>query len=255
MDAIRHRLLICLFMLLIIVPKSRAVIIRFEDLPSPPATNASTGMLEANGSLNYGGVLWDSRITITGINYAVAGPESGPYFSAGAPDGGDYYITNNTDTTEDPATTDGNGITLTTTMVLRGAYFGAVELYGYYPGEGAVQVTIHAMNGDTVLDSLTFDLTLNEQTGGPENTPVAMTYFDTSAFEALTGITGYVIDRTANPAVEPNVGFTGWAADNFDFVDIPEPVTTGWVVGSALGLLAMLRKTSRKRPDSTPSQP
>jgi len=222
---------------------SPAEIVGFEDLPSPPGLTASTGLYYANdASSDYGGVVWDDRVEVVGKDYEVS--SSGPLFSGGAPGGGSYYITNNTDDTGDPATAYGQAITLATTQVLMGAYFGSNEYYGYHVGEGATQVQITAMSGAAELETLTFDLVLNTETDGPTNTPVGMTYFDTSDFADLTGITGYVIDRTPNSNGDPTAA--SWVADNFDFAAVPEPRDLAVLAMGAL-LLAWWRN-SRQTP-------
>ena len=117
----------------------------------------------------------------------------------------DHFITN------ESSMDGGNGITLTTTMVLTGGSFGQVEYYGF--GGGADAITIHALNGSTSLGFVTF--TLPESNAGQ---PEPLSFVDTSSFTGLSGITGYRIDRNTPAPFADN-----WVADDLQFVPVPEP--------------------------------
>lgn len=105
-----------------------------------------------------------------------------------------------------------DGITLGTSMRLLSARFGRIEYYGF--GGGADQVTIHALGaGGGILESLSFDLP-EANPGDPE----PLSYFATSSFASLTGITGYRIDRH-----ELGSQNGSWVADDFVFAPVPEP--------------------------------
>lgn len=181
------------------------VVATFEGLPTAPAVAGATGLEYANGSggLNYLGVSWDPDFYVVGDEYAVG--TGGPVF--GVPHSGHYVVTNHSGKT---------GVFLTTSQVLTGAWFGRNEYYGY--GGGADQVTIVALNGSTELASIVFDL--------PENHPgqaEPLSFVDTSSFAALTGITGYRIDRRELGSQSGN-----WVADDFQFQapgQVPEPVS------------------------------
>ncbi|MDP2835346.1 MAG: PEP-CTERM sorting domain-containing protein [Pseudomonadota bacterium] len=199
---------------------AQAVLATFDGLATPPALDSSTGLFFANnGSSIYGGVTWDSRFTVVGDAYRVD-PPSGPLF--GLPHSGQYFVTNG-------GTGAGNdGLTINTSMVLTGAWFGRNEYYGF--GAGADQITLNAMNGAAVLASVVFDLP-ELLTGLPE----VLSFVDTGAFAALTGITGYRIDRREIGTLAGN-----WVADDFTFVaasGVPEP-SSGWLM--AVGLLLLL---------------
>jgi hypothetical protein len=198
--------------------ESQAGIITFDDLPSPPATDSLTGLFFANNSRAlYQGVTWDSRVDVVGDAYRVDTGTPGPLF--GIPHSGHFFITN--------GGVDNDGIVLTTDQILRGAWFGQNQYYGF--GSGADQVTINALRGTTVLASVVFDLPPPAVPGQPG----LMGFADTSRFASLTGITGYRIDRHELGSQTGN-----WVADDFSFApaSVPEPSSLGL---SVLGLLAL----------------
>lgn len=206
---------------------AQADLATFDDLGAPPALDSATGLYFANGaSSSYAGVTWDSRFTVVGDAYRVAG-SSGPLF--GLPHSGNYFVTNQ-------ATGAGNdGLSIDTTQVLTGAWFGRNEYYGF--GAGADQISIHALNGSTVLASVVFDL--------PEllsGLPEVLSFVDTSSFMALSGITGYRIDRRELGTLSGN-----WVADDFTFVaarDLPEPAS-GLLAAAGLLLLGWITARGR----------
>jgi hypothetical protein len=197
----------------------------FDDLFSPPALTSTTGLTFTTApgdGLSYAGVVWDSRVTVVGDQYKV--DSGGPLF--GLPHSGNYFITNE-------STDGGDGITLATTQVLTGAWFGRNEYYGF--GGGADAITIIALAGATPLGSVSFNLP-EVAAGQPE----MLSFVDTSAFTGLVGITGYRIDRNA-----PEASATNWVADDFQFspAAIPEPSTAA----AAAGILALAFVASRRR--------
>jgi hypothetical protein len=201
--------------------ESRAGLVTFDDLPSPPATDSLTGLFFANNnSALYQGVTWDSRVNVVGDAYRVDPVTPGPLY--GIPHSGHYFITN--------GGVDNDGILLTTDQVLLGAWFGRNEYYGF--GSGADQVTINALSGTTVLASVVFDLPAPAVAGQPG----LMGFANTSRFASLTGITGYRIDRHELGSQTGN-----WVADDFSFAaaSVPEPPSAGLL---ALGLLAPVGK-------------
>lgn len=119
-----------------------AAVVGFEDLPLPPGVAGQTGLFYANAdSATYQGVTWDARTRVVGADYRIDTATPGPRY--GLPHTGQYFITNEGDG-------DGNdGLLLTTTLVLTGAWFGRNEYYGF--GAGADQVAIHALQGAAVL--------------------------------------------------------------------------------------------------------
>lgn len=223
------RQLVSLIALLWAGVSAQAALVTFDDLGAPPPVDSATGLFFANGaSSSYGGVTWDSRFTVVGDAYRVDTATPGPLF--GLPHSGHYFVTNQGDGAGN------DGLTLSTTMVLTGAWFGRNEYYGF--GAGADQVTIRALSGATVLASVVFDL--------PEllaGLPEVMSFVDTSSFTTLAGITGYRIDRRELGTLAGN-----WVADDFTFVaarDLPEPATV-WLLLSALLLSVVARPVRRQ---------
>jgi hypothetical protein len=203
-----HRLLAGVLLVCASSAGTAAVTLTFDDLPSPPATDTSTGIQFANGgSTLYQGVVWDSRLTVVGDEYRVQTAPPGPLF--GIPHSGHYFVTNDNGIVDGEFTND--GIVLGTSLRLLGAWFGRNEYYGF--GAGADQVTIHALGPAGILASLSFDLP-STNPGSPE----PLSFFDTSAFASLTGITGYRIDRRELGSQAGN-----WVADDFVFAPVPEP--------------------------------
>jgi hypothetical protein len=209
------------------VPVS-ALTVGFEDLPFPPAPNGTTGLQYAtasgDGSL-YSGIVWDSRVVVAGSQYRVDTATPGPLF--GLPHSGAHFITN------ESSMDGGNGITLATTMVLTGGWFGQVEYYGF--GGGADAITIHALNGSTSLGFVTF--TLPESNAGQ---PEPLSFVDTSSFTGLSGITGYRIDRNSPEPFADN-----WVADDLQFVPVPEPRAMAMAAGILMVGFAAWRRCSR----------
>lgn len=203
-----------------------AVTATFDDLTVPPALNDSTGLkyTTAPGQNGlYQGVTWDDRVTVVGDEYRVDTSTPGPLF--GLPHSGDYFITNE-------STDGGNGIMLTTDLLLSGAWFGRNEYYGF--GGGAETITITALNGSTDLVSVFFALpeTLNGQ-------PEPLSFVDTSDFLSLTGVTGYRIDHTTSNSFNHN-----WIADDFQFAEpVPEPgIAAAFPAVAMLGFAAGRRR-------------
>ena len=196
----------------ILAGAAQAVTLGFDDLATPPAIAAATGLFFVNNdSASYGGVVWESGLTVADREYrvdtgSIVDPvrPRGPLF--GIPRSGQYFLTNG-----------GNGVSndamlLTTNLVLTEAWFGRNEYYGF--GGGADQITIHALAGVTSLGSVS--LNLPELSAAQAET---LSKIDTSGFRLLTGITGYRIDRR-----EPGTQSGNWVADDFTFVTaVPEP--------------------------------
>ncbi len=207
------------------------VLASFDDLPAPPALTSATGLYYANGgSLNYKNVIWDERFSVVGDAYRVAPPD-GPVF--GLPQSGHYFVTNVAAQFGGEFTND--HLFITTDQVLTEAWFGQNEYYGY--GGGADEVTVHALHGFDVLASVSLALP-DDLDGQPE----PLRRMDTSAFLALSGITGYRIDRHERGSLSGN-----WVGDNFVFQpaqQIPE-APTGWLTLMGLGALAVRRRARR----------
>jgi hypothetical protein len=178
----------------------------FDDLSRPPALNSSTSLPSANNdSTVYGGVIWDPRFSVVGDQFRVNPPPNPPPNPVyGIPHSGHFFVTNDTGA---------DGLTITTPLVLTGAWFGRNEYFGF--GGGADQVTITAVSGTTDLSSVVFDLP-------PETTPGVpnpLSFVDLSSFESLSGITGYRINRHV-----PRDFAVNWVADDFQFsAVVPEP--------------------------------
>jgi hypothetical protein len=203
------------------------IIATFDDLPTPPPLDGATGLQSANNnSLVYGGIAWDSGFSVVGDQYRVnplPNPPPNPVF--GIPHSGHYFVTNGNGD---------SGLTITTGLVLTGAWFGRNEYYGF--GGGADQVTIVAMSGSTDLASVVFDLPPETHPGEPN----PMSFDDLSRFAALSGITGYRVDRHA-----PSQFAVNWVADDFQFVSVvPEPGSLA-LSASALPAVAVLLRRRR----------
>jgi MYXO-CTERM domain-containing protein len=208
---------------------SASVFVGFEDLSTPPALTASGSLFEANGnSLNYGGVVWDNRVRVTGSQNRTGNDLNNPL--SGLPRGGSsYFLTN------EAYPDAGGGILLQTTQVLEGAWFSQVEYYGY--GHPSMTITIEALNGVTVLGSASVVLSANAG-----STPLPMEFLDSSAFSSLSGITGYRINQDPLEA-----GSRYWSADDFQFAAVPEPGLVGVAAAGALGLFAVGARRRRCR--------
>ena len=209
------------------IATAQAVTLTFDALPTPPPLDALGGLYYANADSSlYGGVVWDSGLAIGGDELRVQTfPTPGPLF--GIPHSGRRFLTNQ-----------GNGVSndamlLSTPLVLTGAWFGRNEYYGF--GGGADSVTLHALNGSTVLASVSLALP-EDHPGQPE----PLSFMNTSVFTTLTGITGYRIDRTELGSQSGN-----WVGDDFSFTSaVPEPSSGLWLLGLA-GVGAAVR---RRRP-------
>lgn len=184
----------------------------FDDLATPPALDGATGFEFANGgSLVYAGAAWDGLFNVVGDAYRVD-PVEGPLF--GLPHSPHYFVTNGNGE---------NGLTIATTQVLKGAWFGRNEYYGF--GGGADQVTIVALAGELELGTVVADLP--DATAGQ---PEPLLLVDTGHFASYTGITGYRIDRHATGEFNGN-----WVADDFTFAaPVPLPAPLGLLAGGVV---------------------
>lgn len=209
-----------------------AVTASFDDLPTPPAVNDVAGLFYANaGNASYKGVVWDSRFRVVGDEVRI--DPAGPLF--GLPKSPHYFVTNETATVGTTFTND--RLLMTTTRVLTEAWFGQNEYYGY--GGGADQVTVHALNGGDILASVSLELP-DDAPGQPE----PLRRMDTSVFAALSGITGYRIDRRA-----PQVFSDNWVGDNFVFQS-PVPESSALSLFT-LGIVSGLAWRARQRVTGT----
>ncbi len=212
------------------VTLAQTITASFDDLSALPAVNAATGLYFANGdSLLYQGVIWDERFKVVGAAYRVDPETPGPLY--GIPHSGNFFVTSEFD---DPLN---DGLSITTPLRLTGAWFGRNAYYGF--GAGADQVTIHAVSGAQVMESVVFDL--------PDTNPgdpAPLQFVNTAdSFAGLVGITGYRIDRRALGEQNGH-----WVADDFTFAAIspvPEP-TPALMWLAALGVLLAGNRVAKK---------
>ena len=229
-----------------------AVTATFDDLLTAPALDGSTGLFFANGGSSvYAGVTWDSRFTVVGDQYRTQPGSAAPFAPQGPlfgiPNSGHYFVSNESAIVDGGTVATNDGLTITTSKVLTGAYFGRNEYYGF--GGGADQITITALHGGTAsVDSVTFDLPeLRHSAPGfagfiGSGEPEFLSFADTSAFTSLTGITGYRIDRRELGTQSGN-----WVADDFTFVaaaPVPEPETFAMLL-AGLGLVVWVGRPRR----------
>ncbi len=222
--------LLALSALMLAGASAHAGLATFDDLAAPPAVDSSESLVIANnGSAVYGGVTWDSRFQVVGDAYRIDTATPGPLF--GLPQSGHYFVTNR------DSGSGNDGLTINTDKVLTGAWFGRNEYYGF--GGGADQITLNAMNGIAVLASVVFDLP--ELVAGQAE---QLSFVDTSAFAALSGITGYRIDRR-----EIGTQAGNWVADDFTFVNagLPEPGSV-WLMAAGLLLIPGWKRKNPKAP-------
>ena len=201
----------------------------FDNLPTQGATNQSLSFEDSNGGSNtFQGVTFNAnQFKVTGDDYRVGGAAPNPAF--GLPHSGHFFLNN--------ANTPNDGVVLTTSLVLTEAWFGRNEYYGYGGGASDVTVTAFGVNGDlgSVAISLpdTFPYTGNlpspNQSIG-NGLPDPMVRMDTSNFLALSGITGYRINR-----IEIGSSTGNWVADDFTFTQaVPWETDALPIVGSTL---------------------
>jgi hypothetical protein len=186
------------------VPVATAGVLTFEEFAVLPNNADYAQLSEATAALYgeenanyYGGVLWD--FWALGSDRLVAQPDASDYWcSTGTqsfihPHSGHIALFNSAGY---------GGLGFSTTQTLTGVWFARPSL-GDDPG-GAVQVTLTAFAGTTVVASAFLDLV--------DTTPVFM---DTSSFLFLHGITRYTIDRVEGPGQCKDPGY--FIADDFQF--------------------------------------
>jgi hypothetical protein len=202
---------------------SAGVVITFDDLPALPAVDAFASVTLASGGTGViSGVTFDSGLYVVGDGYVEQFQNTGGTQPFAHTDSGHYAIFNGSGV---------NGVSLTTTQVLTSVWFGKPN-FGASVG-GASQVTVEAYHNTTLLGSVSLSLA-----------STTLQQLDTSSFTALTGITGYKINRVAS-GVEP-YGGSHWVADSFTFAaPVPEPESVGLVVVAGLAAFAMVRQIRR----------
>ena len=171
-----------------------ADIITFDNLTDEPARNNGASFASANGGSSlYDGVTFSSNATVFGDQFTIG--TSSPLATSHS---GNYsFAAGNTTTT------------LTTTKTLYGLYLGQINF-----GTTASSVTVNALAGNTILASKTDTLS-----------SITQSYFDTSSFSTLTGVTGYSLVGS-NPNSSNSNDFVG---DDFTFTApiVAAPPITG----------------------------
>jgi len=199
------------------------VVVDFDSLASPPAGTAFSVLSTANGGSSLlGGVTFDSRFVVVGDAYVEAFQNTGGIAPFAQPHSGHFTVFN---------ASAQNSLTLGTTQVLTGAWFGSPN-FGGGPG-GAQQVNVRAMHNAIELGSASLSLT-----------GTAMQFLDTSAFSGFAGITGYQIDRLSGTGP---YGGGHWVADDFAFAAVPEPAHAVAAAAAALCGFTLLRRRARRR--------
>lgn len=211
------------------------VVATFDDLPyGPTVATPVVSIGDAAGqtggaAATYDGILWDGALDVVDKSYSLGG--GSPPFGV-SHSGNDYIETAQ------------NGVLITTPMVLTSLWVGTTAYYGY--SHGTDQITINALHGTSVLGFVTVNLPLSTAPSGQLLQPGPLTLADTSAFEGLSGITGYRIDRHT---VDPTYGGNAWIGDDFTFAPaaVPEPGETAAWTGLSLASAAVLRRLRNRR--------
>jgi len=171
--------------------RAAADIITFDNFANEPLRAGFSTLSAANGgSPTFDGVTFSNNSAVFGdhVNFGgsspVATPHSGNYsFAAG-----------------------NQAITLTTSKTLYGLYLGQINF-----SFAATSVNITAIAGGTVLATLTASLTGTTQS-----------FFDTSSFASLTGITEYYLEGYS----PNNTSAHDFVGDDFTFSPLaPAPIT------------------------------
>ncbi len=170
-------------------------VITFDNFANQPLRTGGNSLSGANNGPIFDGVAFSENSAVFGDNVTIGG-----YSPVATPHSGNYsFATANQSTT------------LTTTKTLYGLYLGQINF-----AAAATSVTVSALGaGGVTLASKTDTLTSTTQS-----------FFDTSNFASLTGITGYTLVGS-NPN-DPNA--RGFVGDDFTFsppVVPPVPSITG----------------------------
>jgi len=206
-----------------------AAFVAFDTLVNLPATNSFRSLSSANGGSSVlGGATWDTNFFVVGGGYIEQFQNQGGSNPFARPQTPNFALFN---------ANAADGLTIQTTDILTSLWLARPDM-GRGPS-GTNQVTVRAMSGSTVLASRTINLT--------STTPA---FLDTSSFAALTGVTGYRLNRVATGV--DGYGGGHYIADSFQFQPVavvPVPATALiFAFGAALALVRSHRQSKRTVP-------
>ena len=201
-----------------------AAFITFDALANLPPTNSFRSLASANGGSSVlGGATWDANFFVVGGGYVEQFQNQGGSNPFATPQTPNFALFN---------ANAADGLTIQTTDILTSLWLARPDMGN--GARGTNQVTVQALNGVTVLGSRTITLT--------STTPA---FLDTSSFTALTGVTGYRLNRVAIGG--DGYGGGHYIADSFQFRPVAVPVPATALIFAFGAGLAVARRRLRAR--------